>query len=332
MPAQAPVMKALVCETYGPPEMLRLREVALPEPGEGQIRIRVHAAGLNFPDCLIIQNKHQYKLPTPFTPGGEVAGVVDAVGPGVEDFRLGQRVSALTGGQNGYAQYALAKAHKTLALPDSMDFDTAAGFTLTYGTSYYALKQRARLQPGESVLVLGAAGGVGLAAVELAKAMGARVIAAASTDEKLALTRAAGAYEGVNYAVQDLKETVKALTGGQGVDVVYDPVGGSFADPAFRTIGWDGRYLVVGFAAGDIPSLPLNLPLVKGAAILGVFWGTWVDREPEAHAQNMRELFALHAEGKLKPFVSRRFPLDDAIGAMRWMMDRQATGKLIINP
>jgi NADPH2:quinone reductase len=322
-------MQALMCESFGPPEGLVLRDVAVPRPGPGELLIRIHAAGLNFPDSLIIQDKYQIKAPLPFAPGGELSGTVAAVGEGVTRFGVGDRVAALTH-WGGFAEYVTAQEERTTHVPESMDLDTAAAFTLVYGTAHHALKQRGELKPGETVLILGASGGVGIAAIEIAKAMGARVIAGASTPEKLAIAQSCGADELVNYAEQDLKAAVKQLTGGKGVDVVYDPVGDKLADPAFRTIGWKGRYLVIGFAGGQIPSLPLNLPLVKGAAIIGVFWGDLVAREPEVHHANMAELYAMHAAGQLKPMISARFPISEGGKAIRQMMDRKVTGKVIV--
>jgi NADPH2:quinone reductase len=322
-------MKALVCEHFGPPEELVFTDVAMPEPKEGEILIEAEFCGLNFPDSLIIQNKYQMKPPLPFSPGGEVAGKIVKLGPGVQNFRVGDRVAALTG-WGAFAEFVLASAAQTTIVPESMDLETASAFTLAYGTSHHALVQRAQIRAGERILVLGAAGGVGLAAVEIAKALGAHVIAAASTAEKLKLARAHGADELVNYTIDDFKTTMKALTGGRGVDVVFDPVGDSLADPAFRSIGWGGRYLVIGFAGGQIPSLPLNLPLVKGASIVGVFWGDFVARSPELHAQNMAELYAWHASGKLKPLVSARFKLAQGGNAIRWMMERKAVGKIVV--
>lgn len=322
-------MKAIVCEEHGPPESLKLRDLPMPEPGAGQVRIRMHAAGVNFPDGLIIQNLYQMKPALPFSPGSEAAGVIDKLGDGVTRFGIGDRVAAMTT-YGSFAEYVVVDEQRVAAIPDAMGFDVAAGFSMVYGTSYHALKQRAQLREGETLLVLGAAGGVGLAAVELAKAMGARVIAAASSGEKLALTREYGADETINYAEQDLKDAVKALTKGKGVDVIYDPVGDALAEPAFRTMAWNGRYLVVGFAGGKIPSLPLNLPLIKGAAIVGVFWGAFTAHEPEANRQNINELNALYAQGRLKPHVSRRFALEDGAKAIRWVMDRKAQGKVIL--
>lgn len=322
-------MKAIVCEAFGGPEDLVLRDLPSPEAGPGQVRIRVHAAGVNFPDSLIIQGKYQFKPAFPFSPGAEVAGVVDAVGEGVTHVKPGDRVLG-TGLWGGYAEEMVVEASNCFAIPDTLAFDAAAGFLMTYGTSHHALKQRARIQPGETILVLGAAGGVGLAAVELAKLMGARVIAAASSEEKLALTREYGADATINYTQQDLREALKAITGGKGVDVVYDPVGGSFAEPAFRSIAWNGRYLVVGFAGGAIPSLPLNLPLLKGASVVGVFWGQFLKVEPEVHKANVAELLAWVGEGRLRPHISAVFPLERAAEAMRVVIDRKARGKVVL--
>lgn len=322
-------MQALLCESFGPPEGLVLREIAVPQPGEGEVLIRVHSAGLNFPDTLIIEDKYQIKAPLPFAPGGELAGVVEKVGPGVTRLKAGDRVAALTH-WGGFAEYAVAQEARTTLVPDTMDLDTASAFTLVYGTSHHALKQRGALKPGETVLVLGSSGGTGLSAIEIAKAMGARVIAGASTAEKLAIAKAHGADELVNYAEEDLKARVKALTGGKGVDVIYDPVGDKLADPAFRTIGWEGRYLVIGFAGGQIPAVPFNLALVKGASIVGVFWGDYVARDPAGHHANMAELYAMHADGKLKPLISERFAMAEGGKAIRHMMDRKATGKVIV--
>ena len=327
-------MKALLCKEHGPPEQLVLEEVPVPEPGKGEVRVKVAVAGVNFPDTLIIRNLYQFKPDLPFSPGGEAAGVVDAVGEGVEHLKAGQRVLAMTG-HGAFAERIVADASRVIPIPDSMPDDIAAGFTMTYGTSHHALKQRAALQPGETLLVLGAAGGVGLAAVELGALMGAKVIAAASTEEKLDLCREYGASETINYAEEDLREGIKralkAVGGGNGADVVYDPVGDKFAEPAFRSIAWKGRYLVIGFAAGDIPKLPLNLALIKGASIVGVFWGAFTAREPKVHQANMAELLGWLKEGKLKPHVSKRFPLERGGEAIRWMMDRKAMGKVLVD-
>jgi NADPH2:quinone reductase len=321
-------MKAVLSTRVGPPEALEVLDVPTPEPGRGEVRVKVHAAGVNFPDTLIIEDKYQFKPERPFPPGGEAAGVVDAVGEGVEGVKPGDRVIAMTG-HGAFAEYLVAHQRQVVPMPGGMPLDIGAGFTMTYGTSHHALKQRARLQPGETLLVLGAAGGVGLTAVELGKAMGARVVAAASTDEKLALCRDYGADETINYATEDLREGIRR-TCGQGPDVIYDPIGDKYAEPAFRSIGWNGRYLVVGFAAGEIPKLPLNLALIKGASIVGVFWGAFTAREAAVHQDNMRELLEWYAAGKLKPHVSERFSLDDGAKAIRWMMDRKALGKVVI--
>ena len=323
-------MKAVVCVEHGLPERLVVQEVETPVPGRKQVRVRVHAAGVNFPDSLIIQNLYQFKPPLPFTPGSEAAGVIDMIGDEVDDLHVGDRVVAMTG-NGGYAEAVIANRAQVVLIPGDMPFDIASGFTMTYGTSHHALKQRARLQPGETLLVLGAAGGVGLAAVELGKLMGAHVIAAASTEEKLQVCRDYGADETINYTTANLKDEIKRLTGGKGVDVIYDPVGDRYAEPAFRGMAWNGRYLVVGFAGGEIPSLPLNLPLIKGASIVGVFWGAFTQAEPEMHRANMNELIAWYAQGQLKPHISKHFTLDEGPAAIRWMMDRKATGKVVLD-
>ncbi len=322
-------MKAVVCEAFGPPENLVIRDMPSPQVSKGTVKIAVKAAGVNFPDTLIIQGKYQFKPVFPFSPGSEVSGIVLEVGEGVTHVKPGDRVIGM-GPFGGFAEEVVVPGTGCVSMPDAMPFDEAAGFTMTYGTSHHGLRQRADLQAGETVLVLGAAGGVGLAAVELAKAMGAKVIAAASTDDKLALAQKYGADHLLNYSNVDIKEGVKLITGGKGVDVVYDPVGGDYTEPAFRSIAWKGRYLVVGFASGPIPSLPLNLPLLKGAAIVGVFWGSFTMQEPDAHAANMRELLDWYAAGKLKPHVSQQFPLEKTADALHWVMSRQAQGKVIL--
>ena len=322
-------MKAVLCKQYGPPASLVVEDVPSLHAGKGEVVVQVHACGVNFPDTLIIQGKYQFKPELPFSPGAEVAGVVSQVGEGVEGWAVGDRVIAATT-WGGYAQEVVARPERMLRVPEGMDFITAAGFLLTYGTSHHALRDRAALQPGETVLVLGAAGGVGLAAVELAKAMGARVIAAASSPEKLAICREHGADEIIDYSREDLRERLKALTDGRGVDVVYDPVGGDLAEPALRSMAWRGRYLVVGFAAGPIPSLPLNLPLLKGCAVVGVFWGAFTRQEPQRHQENLRELVAWVNEGRLRPRICAVYPLEQAARAMQDLLDRKVTGKVVL--
>ncbi len=322
-------MKAMLCKEYGPPESLVLEEIEAPKLRKGQVRIAVKACGINFPDTLIIEGKYQAQPPMPFAPGAEVSGVITEVADGVTDLAVGDRVLAVSL-CGGLAEEMVVPAAAALPIPDAMDFETAAGFLLTYGTSYHALKQRARLQPGETLLVLGAAGGVGLAAVELGKAMGARVIAAASSAEKLAIAKAHGADELINYNEESLRERVKTLTRSAGVDAVYDPVGGDLFDEASRLMAWNGRYLVVGFASGRIPSLPANLPLVKGYALLGVFWGTFTMREAQVSQENNQELLQLFLDGKLKPLISATFPLAQSAEAMRVLINRQVKGKVVV--
>ncbi|HEJ3685713.1 TPA: NADPH:quinone oxidoreductase family protein [Pseudomonas aeruginosa] len=322
-------MKAVLCKAFGPASSLVLEEIASPSPAKNEILLDVHAAGVNFPDTLIIEGKYQFKPPFPFSPGGEAAGVVAAVGEKVAHVRPGDRVMALTG-WGSFAEQVKVPGYNVMPIPEGMDFASAAAFGMTYGTSMHALKQRANLQPGETLLVLGASGGVGLAAVEIGKAMGARVIAAASTPDKLAVAKAAGADELINYSEGSLRKQLKALTGGQGVDVIYDPVGGELFEEAFRSIAWNGRMLVVGFASGSIPSLPANLTLLKGASLVGVFWGSFAQRQPQDNADNFRQLFAWHAEGKLKPLVSQRFPLERAGDAIDALGQRRAVGKVVV--
>lgn len=322
-------MKAVLCKAYGPPSSLVVEEVPDLSPGPGQVLVQVHAAGVNFPDTLIIQGKYQFKPDLPFSPGAEVAGVVKSVGEGVKNVRAGDRVIAATT-WGGYAQQVLAQAERVIPMPEGMPFETAAAFLIAYGTSHHALKDRGELKPGETVLVLGAAGGVGLAAVEIAKAMGARVIAAASSDDKLAVCREHGADATINYATENLRERIKSLTDGRGVDVVYDPVGGDLSEPALRSMAWRGRFLVVGFAAGTIPSLPLNLTLLKGCSIVGVFWGAFVRSEPERNAADLRELVGWLQQGKLRPRISGVYPLERCAEALLQVMDRKATGKFVL--
>ena len=324
-------MRAVVCEQFGPPEKLVVAEWPDPVPGRGQLLIDVRAAAVTFPDCLIIEDKYQFKAKPPFVPGGEVAGVVAALGEGVTGFAVGDRVAGSLGVVGGFAEKALAPAGGTRKLPDGADFAEATGLLYAYGTGYYGLRFRAVLQPGETLLVLGAGGNVGLAAVELGKLLGARVIAAASSEEKLALCRERGADATINYRDEDLKERAKALTDGHGCDVVYDTVGGEYAEPAIRSIAWGGRYLVVGFTAG-IPRIPLNLTLLKSCQIVGVFLGAMVAREPETREAIVRDLLEFTASGKLRPYVSRRYPLERAGQALRDMLDRKALGKIVIEP
>jgi NADPH:quinone reductase len=322
-------MKAVLCKQYGPPDSLAIEEVESPRPGANEVVVSVKAASLNFPDVLIIQNKYQFKPPLPFSPGSELAGVVKEVGPGVERFKPGDCVMAFTT-YGAFAEEVKTEATRLIRLPQKMDFVTGAAFLLTYGTTDHALRDRAALSSGETLLVLGAAGGVGLAAVEVGKALGARVIACASTDEKLAVCRDHGADETINYATEDLRERIRALTGGRGADVVYDPVGGPYSEPAFRSIAWRGRHLVVGFAAGEIPKLPLNLALLKGASVVGVFWGDFARREPARFAESVAQLARWYDEGRLKPHVDETLPLTSAREALKRMAERKVKGKLVL--
>ncbi|MGE3926115.1 MAG: NADPH:quinone oxidoreductase family protein [Lautropia sp.] len=322
-------MKALLCKQYGLPETLVYQDVADPVPGAGEVIVDMKAAGVNFPDVLIIQNKYQFKPPLPFAPGAELAGVVSAVAPDVTGFAVGDRVIASTG-HGAFAERVAVSANRLIKMPDALPFDTAAALVLTYGTSWHALKDRAALASGETLLVLGAAGGVGLAAIEIGKALGARVIAAASTEEKLAACREHGADATINYATEDLRERIKATTDGRGPDVIFDPVGGQYAEPAFRSIAWRGRYLVVGFANGEIPRLPLNLPLLKGASIVGVFWGGYVSNEPRRFGTDLAELLQRVAAGELRPHISARYPLAEGARAIADMMNRKVIGKVVI--
>lgn len=322
-------MKAVLCKAYGPPESLVIEEVEPLRPGPGQVVIGVKACGVNFPDTLIIEGKYQTRPEMPFSPGGEVAGIVKELGAGVEGVKVGDRVISFTG-SGGFAEEVVTEARSLIPMPEQMDFVTASAFVMVYGTSHYALKDRAKLQPGETLLVLGAAGGVGLAAVELGKAMGAHVIAAASSEEKLAVCREHGADECINYASEDLKERIKVLTAGKGVDVTYDPVGGKYSEAALRGMAWEGRHLVIGFAAGDIPRMPLNLTLLKGCSIVGVFWGTFTSRDPERHQAHLRELMNWFVEGKLRPHISATYPMERAADALNDMLARKITGKAVL--
>lgn len=322
-------MKAILCKEYGPAETLVIEDVPSPEVKGRGVKVRVKAAGLNFPDTLIIEGKYQLKPAMPFSPGGEMSGEVIAVGDKVTRFKVGDRVAGLTG-YGAFAEEVVVPEQNLLPVPEGMSDEKAAAFTMVYGTSYYALKQRGNIQPGESLLVLGASGGVGLATVELGKAMGVHVIAAASTAEKLEVAKAAGADELINYTEEPLKDAVKRLTAGKGVDVIYDPVGGDFTEQALRAMGWNGRHLIIGFAAGDIPKIPANLTLLKGCSVVGVFWGSFAQREPEASAQNMMELMNLYAEGKIDPRISEVFKFEDYAKAFGALSGRRVTGKVVL--
>ena len=322
-------MHAWTCETLDGVDALRWRETPTPEPKPGEVRIAIKAASLNFPDLLIVQGKYQFKPPLPFVPGSEYAGLVDAVGDGVKHLKIGQPVAAIAG-TGGFGTHACVDATRVLPLPPGFDIDDGAAFAFTYGTSHHALMDRAQLKAGETVLVLGAAGGVGTAALQIAKAAGATVIAAASTDEKCALCKQLGADATLNYSTQDIRETLKSLTGGKGPDVVYDPVGGALAEPVFRSIAWRGRYLVVGFAGGGIPALPWNLALLKGASVVGVFWGDFVKREPQASAAGLMQLAQWYGRGMIKPVLDRKLPMSDIRAAYERMGSRQVLGKLLL--
>ena len=322
-------MKAVLCKQFGPPDSLVLETLESPRAGAGEVVLSVKAASVNFPDVLIIQNKYQFKPPLPFSPGSELAGVVKEVGAGVQGWRTGDRVMAFTT-YGAFAEEVKTEASRLLPLPQNMDFITGASFVLTYATTDHALRDRGALAAGETLLVLGAAGGVGLAAIEVGKALRARVIACASSEDKLTVCRSHGADATINYATEDLRERIKALTAGHGPDVIYDPVGGPYSEPAFRSIAWRGRHLVVGFAAGEIPKLPLNLALLKGASVVGVFWGDFARREPARFAESVRQLTKWYAEGRLKPHVSQTFPLEKAAEALKANAARQVKGKVVL--
>jgi len=322
-------MKAVLCKELGLPEKLVVEDVPSPTAGKGQVVLSVKACGVNFPDTLIIQGKYQFKPELPFSPGGEVAGVVKEVGEGVTSPRPGDRVIAFNT-WGGFAEEMVVEADRTIPMPDGMDFVPASAFVLTYGTSYHALKDRARLKAGETLLVLGASGGVGIAAVQLGKMMGARVIAAASSDQKLQVCKDNGADELINYGDEDLRARVKELTSGKGVDVVYDPVGGPYSEPALRDMAWNGRFLVVGFAAGDIPKVPLNLTLLKGCSIVGVFWGAFTRKEPDNNRRNNEELMQFFSQGKVKPHIHATYSLDRAPQALNEVMYKRVSGKVVL--
>ena len=324
-------MKALVCEAYGPIDTLVVKDLPSPVPGPRQLLVEVKAAGVNFPDALMVQGLYQVKPPLPFTPGGEVSGIVKSVGAEVKAFRAGDRIIALVDG-GGFAEDCLADAAKAMPLPTGMDFETGAALLLTYCTSLHALRDCGHLGAGETLVVLGAAGGVGISAIEIGKALGARVIAAASSDDKLVLCRKVGADETVNYSTENLKDRINALTAGKGADVVYDPVGGPYTEPALRALAWRGRLLVIGFAAGTIPKIPLNLALLKERSIVGVYWGESTSHDPAGHLANLRQLHEWFAAGTIRPVVSERFPLATAKDAIARIANRQVKGKVVILP
>jgi NADPH2:quinone reductase len=322
-------MKAVLCKQFGPPESLVVEDVPSPKAGAGEVVVSVKAASLNFPDVLIIQNKYQFKPPLPFSPGSEMSGLVKEVGEGVTNVKPGDRVIAFTT-YGAFAEEVKVEAARLMPIPEGMDFNSAAAFMLTYGTSDHALRDRAQLRAGETLLVLGAAGGVGLAAIEIGKAMGAKVIACASSADKLEVCKQHGADAGINYATEDMREKIKEFTGGKGVDVIYDAVGGPYTEPALRSSAWRGRLLVVGFAAGEIPKIPLNLTLLKGCSIVGVFWGDFTRREPKVFAESVAQLGKWFREGKLKPHVSQTFPLEQAVEALKLMAARKVKGKVVL--
>jgi len=323
-------MRAVLCKQLGMPESLVLEEVPGLIPGPGQVLISVQACGVNFPDTLIIQGKYQFKPDLPFSPGGEISGVVKQVGSDVDSLKIGDRVIAFST-WGGFAEELVVDQTRTVIISDKMDYERASAFVLTYGTSYHALKDRAHLREGETLLVLGASGGVGLAAIQLGKAMGATVIAAASNPEKLSACQENGADYVINYAQDDLRQSVKEITKGRGVDVIYDPVGGSFSEKALRDMSWGGRFLVVGFAAGEIPKVPLNIPLLKGCSVVGVFWGEFTKREPDLNKQNNQELMDLFDQGKISPHIHRVYPLEKAGEALNELLQKRVIGKVVLS-
>lgn len=323
-------MRAVLCKELGMPESLVLEEVPGLIPGPGQVLISVQACGVNFPDTLIIQGKYQFKPDLPFSPGGEISGVVKQVGSDVDSLKIGDRVIAFST-WGGFAEELVVDQTRTVIISDKMDYERASAFVLTYGTSYHALKDRAHLREGETLLVLGASGGVGLAAIQLGKAMGATVIAAASNPEKLSACQENGADYVINYAQDDLRQSVKEITKGRGVDVIYDPVGGSFSEKALRDMSWGGRFLVIGFAAGEIPKVPLNIPLLKGCSIVGVFWGEFTKREPDLNKQNNQELMDLFDQGKISPHIHRVYPLEKAGEALNELLQKRVIGKVVLS-
>lgn len=324
-------MRVAQFSEFGGPQALRLEEVAEPSPGPDDVLIRVAAVGLNFFDTLLLRDQYQVSPPLPFSPGAEIAGIIEGLGKNVTDFEVGQRVVAYIGG-NGCREKVVTKAKNAVPIPDGVSDEVAAGITITYGTALHGLKDRAGLQVGETVAVLGAAGGAGMAAVEIAKLMGARVIAIASSGDKLAFARKHGADESINYQNEDLKTRLKALTKPRGVDVLYDPVGGGYAEPSLRAMAWGGRYLVLGFASGTIPRIPLNLVMLKGCAIIGVFWTSFVEREPEQHRANLIELLDWCKRGLITPHIHGSFALIETATALSLIEGRKVTGKVIVNP
>ncbi|MGM4925370.1 NADPH:quinone oxidoreductase family protein [Tardiphaga sp. 804_B3_N1_9] len=324
-------MKAILCSQFCEPDDLVLADIDDPVAGDGQVVIAIKAAALNFFDILMIQGKYQIKPPFPFSPAAEVAGVIESIGSGVTGLKVGDRVVASVG-HNGAREKIAVPAASAVKIPDNLDFDRAAGVIITYGTALHALEDRASPKPGETLAVLGAAGGTGLAACELGKLLGLKVIACASSDEKLEFAKKHGADIGLNYATEDLKEGLKKLTDGRGVDIIFDPVGGKYAEASLRAIAWEGRFLVIGFAAGDIPKMPLNLALLKGCDIRGVFWGAWVRQNPEKNRANLEKLVQWAAEGKISSHVDRTFPLAKTADALKVLAGRQAMGKVILHP
>ena len=324
-------MRALTCQAFADPETLTVQEQPDPTPSAGEVVLEVRAAGVNYPDALMVMGQYQVRPPLPFVPGAEAAGVVVSVGEGVRHLAVGQRALAFTG-TRAFASHLKAPASAVMPLPDGLPFEVAAALPLAYGTAMHALVNRADLKAGETLLVLGAAGGVGLAAVMIGKALGARVIAGVGSDERAQIARDHGADETIVYTREDLRERLKALSGGQGPNVIFDPVGDQYAEPAFRSIAWEGRYLVIGFAGGEIPKLPLNLPLLKGASVVGVFWGEFARRDPKANAANLARLAEWIAAGKVRPLISQTYSLDDAPRAMRDLLERRVTGKVVIVP
>lgn len=322
-------MKAIVCEKHGLPNELVLKELSSPTPGPREVIVGIKACSINFPDTLIIQGKYQFQPELPFTPGSDISGIIKSIGSEVKNHKVGEEVFGIVS-HGGFAEELCVKAQQVFPKLSGMDFPTAASFIYAYGTSYHALKQRALLKKGETLVILGASGGVGMAALELGKAMGARVIACASTDEKLTLCKEKGADEIINYTEENLKTRIKELTDGKGADVIYDPVGGHFSEAALRATKWGGRFLVIGFAAGEIPKIPLNLTLLKGCSIVGVFWGRFTREEPSMHMQNTMELMQLFSEGKIKPHIDKLYTLEETPLALEAMMNRKVKGKVVI--